>query len=152
VITEPFVIMVPSDHRLAGHDTVDLREILGETFIIPSKTAPTSRAVIEDYLKRSGLAIVPAHEVDNITHAVSMIASTGAVALLPAYPNNLLPWSVTSRPLDGEAPTIDLVLGYSKANTSPILKLFVSRIDELTAGISSKARRKSGPGSAIAPR
>jgi CBS domain-containing protein len=36
--------------------------------------------------------------VDNITHAVSMIASTGAVALLPAYPNNLLPWSVTSRP------------------------------------------------------
>ena len=34
--------------------------------------------------------------------AVSMIASTGAVALLPAYPNNLLPWSVTSRPLKGE--------------------------------------------------
>jgi LysR family transcriptional regulator, hca operon transcriptional activator len=41
-----------------------------ETFIIPSKTAPTSRAVIEDYLKRSGLDIIPAHEVDNITHAV----------------------------------------------------------------------------------
>jgi LysR family transcriptional regulator, hca operon transcriptional activator len=151
VTTEPFVVMVPSDHRLAGHDAVDLREIVGETFIIPSKTAPTSRAVIEDYLKRSGLAIVPAHEVDNITHAVSIIASTGAVALLPAYPNNLLPWSVTSRPLEGEAPTIDLVLGYSKANTSPILKLFVSRIDELTAGVSSKARRKSGPGSAAAP-
>jgi LysR family transcriptional regulator, hca operon transcriptional activator len=35
-------------------------------------------------LKRSGLAIVPAHEVDNITHAMSMIASTGAVALLNA--------------------------------------------------------------------
>jgi len=49
--------------------------------------------VIEDYLKRSGLDIVPDHEVDNITHAVSMIASTGAVALLPAYPSNLLPWS-----------------------------------------------------------
>jgi hypothetical protein len=37
-----------------------------------------------------------------------MIASTGAVALLPAYPNNLLPWSVTSRPLKGEPPTVDL--------------------------------------------
>ena len=52
VTTEPFVIMVPSDHRLAGYDAVDLREIVGETFIIPSKTAPTSRAVIEDYLKQ----------------------------------------------------------------------------------------------------
>src|ERR1700687_3787866 len=152
VITEPFVVVLPSDHRLALHDAVELREIVGETFIIPSKTAPTSRAVIEDYLKRSGLDIIPDHEGDNITHAASVIASSGAVALLPAYPSNLLPWSVTSRPLQGEAPTIDLVVGYSKANTSPILKLFLSRIDELNARISSKAHRTSGPGSAAAKR
>ena len=44
---------------------------------------------------------------------------------------HLLPWSVFSRPLEGEAPTIDLAVGYSKANTSPILKLFLSRIDQL---------------------
>jgi hypothetical protein len=62
-----------------------------------------------------------------------MIASTGAVALLPAYPNNLLPWSVTSRPLKGEPPTVDLVVGYHKANTSPILRTFLSRMDDLTA-------------------
>ena len=141
VTTEPFVVMVPSDHRLAGHDAVDLREIVGETFIIPSKTAPTSRAVIENYLKRSGLAIVPAHEVDNITHAVSMIASTGAVALLPAYPNNLLPSFVTSRPIRGDAPTIDLVVGYNKANRSPILKLFLSRVEDMSAQMSGKGRK-----------
>jgi LysR family hca operon transcriptional activator len=141
VIAEPFVVIFPSDHRLAVHDAVELREIVGETFIIPSKTAPTSRAVIENYLKRSGLDIIPDHEVDNITHAVSMIASIGAVALLPAYPNNLLPWSVTSRPIRGDAPTIDLVVGYNKANKSPILKTFLSRIDDLTTRTSSKARR-----------
>jgi LysR family hca operon transcriptional activator len=133
VITEPFLVVFPSDHRLAAHDAIELREIVGETFLIPSKTAPTSRLVIEDYLKRSGLDIIPDHEVDNITHAVSMIASTGAVALLPAYPNNLLPWSVTSRPLKGEPPTVDLVVGYHKANTSPILRTFLSRIDDLTS-------------------
>src|SRR4051794_5578424 len=141
VITEPFVVVLPSDHRLAGHDAVELREIVGETFIIPSKTAPTSRAVIEDYLKRSGLDIVPAHEVDNITHAMSMIASTGAVALLPAYPSNLLPWSVTSRPIRGDAPTIDLVVGYNKANRSPILKLFLSRVEDMSAQMSGKGRK-----------
>jgi len=37
-----------------------------------------------------------------------------------------LPWSVISRPLDGDVPTIDLVIGYSNSNTSPILKLFLS--------------------------
>jgi LysR family hca operon transcriptional activator len=143
VITEPFVVIFPSDHRLAVRDTVELREIVGETFIIPSKTAPASRVVIEDYLKRSGLDIIPDHEVDNITHAVSMIASTGAVALLPAYPSNLLPWSVTSRPLEGEAPTIDLVVGYNKANRSPILKLFLLKVDDLSAQTSSKGRMAS---------
>jgi LysR family hca operon transcriptional activator len=138
VITEPFVVIMPSGHRLTVHDAVDLREIVGETFIIPSKTAPTSRVVIENYLKRSGLDITPDHEVDNITHAVSVIASTGAVALLPFYPNNLLPSSVVSRPLKGEAPTIDLVIGYHKANTSPTLKLLLSRVDELIARVLKK--------------
>ena len=85
MITEPFVVVFPSDHRLTAHDAIELREIVGETFLIPSKTAPTSGLVIEDYLKRSGLDIIPDLEVDNITHAVSMIASTGAMALLPAY-------------------------------------------------------------------
>jgi LysR family hca operon transcriptional activator len=131
VTAEPFVVMFPSDHRLAAHDAVELREIVGETFVIPSKTAPTSRAVIEDYLERSGLDIIPDHEVDNITHAVSIIASTGGVALLPAYAKNFLPRSVTSRPLKGKAPTVDLVVGYHKANRSPILRLFLSRVDQL---------------------
>jgi hypothetical protein len=40
---------------------------------------------------------------------------------------------VVSRPLEGEAPTIDLAVGYSKANSSPILKLFLSRLEELRA-------------------
>ena len=50
---------------------------------------------------------------------------------MPAYARNLLPSSVVSRPLEGEAPTIDLAVGYTKANTSPILKLFLSRVDAL---------------------
>jgi LysR family transcriptional regulator, hca operon transcriptional activator len=152
VIAEPFIVVFPSNHRLAAHEAIELREIVDETFLIPSKTAPISRLVVEEYLKRSGLDIVPDHEVDNITHAVSMIASTGAVALLPAYPNNLLPWSVTSRPLKGEPPTVDLVVGYHKANASPILRTFLSRIDDLTTRISSTVRRMIEPGAAASPR
>jgi LysR family transcriptional regulator, hca operon transcriptional activator len=62
-----------------------------------------------------------------------MVASTGGVMLLPAYARSFLPSSVTSRPLRGSAPTIDLVVRYDKANTSPILKLFLSRLDEIAA-------------------
>jgi LysR family hca operon transcriptional activator len=89
------------------------------------------RAVSEDYLRRSGLDIKLDHGVDNMAMAMSLVASTHGLALMPAYAKNLLPGSVVSRPLEGEAPTIDVAVGYSKSNTSPILKLFLSRLDEL---------------------
>jgi LysR family transcriptional regulator, hca operon transcriptional activator len=88
-------------------------------------------AVTEDYLRRSGLDIKLDHGVDNMAMAMSLVASTRGLALMPAYAKNLLPSSVVSRPLEGEAPTIDVAVGYSKSNTSPILKLFLSRLDEL---------------------
>jgi LysR family hca operon transcriptional activator len=50
---------------------------------------------------------------------------------MPEYANNLLPWSVVSRPLEGEAPTVDLVIGYSRSNASPTLAFFLTRVDEL---------------------
>jgi LysR family transcriptional regulator, hca operon transcriptional activator len=62
-----------------------------------------------------------------------MVASTGGVMLLPAYARSFLPSSVTSRSLRGNAPTIDLVVGYNKANRSPILELFLSKLDEIVA-------------------
>jgi len=152
VTKEPLVAVLPSDHRLAACDVIDPHDIVGETFVSVSNTAPALRVVINDYLERSNLGIRPDHEVDNLAMAMSLIASTRGVALLPAYAQNFMPWSVTSRPLKGEAPTIDLVVGYHKANTSPILRMFLSRIDDLAAQISSKAGRKSGPGLAAAPR
>lgn len=104
-----------------------------------SDTAPVLRTVIDNYLKRSGLNIVPVHEVDHLAMAMSLIASTGGVALLPAYAENFLPRSVTSRPLQGDGTTIDLVVGYNKENSSPVLKLLLSRLDELVASVSRRA-------------
>ena len=91
--------------------------------------------VTEDYLRRSGLGIKLDHCVDNMAMAMSLVASTRGLALMPAYAENLLPQSVVSRPLEGEAPTIEVAVGYSKSNTSPILKMFLSRIDDLTTRI-----------------
>jgi LysR family hca operon transcriptional activator len=36
-------------------------------------------------------------------------------------------------------PTIALAVGYSKANTSPTLKLFLSRVDEMVARVARRA-------------
>ena len=72
---------------------------MGETFINVSGTAPSLRVVIDDYLQREGITIKTHHEVDNLAMAMSLVASTRGW-LLPAYAQNLLPWSVVSRPLE----------------------------------------------------
>ncbi|HEY1944456.1 MAG TPA: LysR family transcriptional regulator [Roseiarcus sp.] len=133
VTTEPLLVVMPSDHPLAARESVAVADLDGETFLGMSDTAPTLQAVIEDYLKRSNVDLKPAHKIDNLGMAMSLVASTRGVTLLPAYAKNFLPWSVTSRPLAGETPTIDLVVGFNKTNTSTTLKLFLSRLDALIA-------------------
>jgi LysR family hca operon transcriptional activator len=47
---------------------------------------------------------------------------------------------VVSRPIRGKTPAIDLVVGYHKANASPILKLFLSKIYKLIKRVAQAAR------------
>jgi LysR family transcriptional regulator, hca operon transcriptional activator len=130
---EPLIVLMPGDHRLTARNAVRPEDLLGEIFIGGSNKAAVLRAVTDAYLRRSGLDIKLDHGVDNMAMAMSLVASTRGLALMPAYAKNLLPESVVSRPLDGETPTIDVAVGYSKSNTSPVLKLFLSRLDRLTA-------------------
>ena len=141
---EPLVAILPSDHRLAKHEAVDPHGLGGETYIGVSEVPRVLRSIIADYFKRCTIEIVPSLEVDNYAMAISLAASTRGVALLPASARNFLPRSIVSRPLKGEAPTIDLAVGYHRGNTSPILKSFLSRMDELIAAKSGKAARLSG--------
>jgi LysR family hca operon transcriptional activator len=130
---EPLIVLMPSDHRLTVRSSVSPQALVGEIFIGGSNKAGVLRAVTEDYLRRSGIDIKLDHGVDNMAMAISLVASTRGVALMPNYAKNLLPPSVVSRPLEGETPTIDIAVGYSKSNTSPVLARFVARLDELGA-------------------
>jgi LysR family transcriptional regulator, hca operon transcriptional activator len=140
VAKEPLVVILPSDHPLAKHKAIDPRDLVGETFIGISEIPRVLRTVVNAFLKRTGIELTPHLEIDNFAMAISLVASTRGVALLPASADNFLTWSVVSRPLKGETPTIDLVIGYHRANTSPILQTFLSRVDDLTARVSSNTR------------
>src|SRR6478672_7424951 len=141
VAKEPLVVILPSDHPLAEHKAIDPHDLVGETYIGISEIPRVLHAVINAYLKRTGIELTPHLEIDNFAMAISLVASTRGVALLPASAENFLTWSVVCRPLKGEAPIIDLVIGYHRANTSPILRTFLSRIDDITARMSSKRDR-----------
>jgi LysR family transcriptional regulator, hca operon transcriptional activator len=131
LITEPLIVVLPSNHRLASHDAIRPLDFVGETFIGMADQAPVLRSLTEDYFRRSGIDVRPAHRVEYLSMAMSLVASTHGLALLPGFARNFLTSSVISRPLAGEPPSIDLVLGHHKASNSPLLRLFLSRTEEM---------------------
>ena len=129
---DPLIVLMPHNHALAARSSIRPQDIAGEIFIGTSATrAPTLRTAIDEYAKRTGIALKPKHQAENIAMAISLVASTGGVSLLPLYAQNLLPKTVVSRPIQGAPPMVDLVVGYNEANTSPLLKFLLSKVDAL---------------------
>jgi LysR family hca operon transcriptional activator len=136
VRTDPLIFVFPNDHRLASQETVAPEDVADEIFLLSSNTAPAVRRVVLEYFARAGVDLKPGHEVHNVVHAISMIASTHAVMMLPAYTKRYLPESITTRPAQGHVPTLELIVAYSKANNSPILKLLLSSVGKLGGALS----------------
>jgi len=141
LVREPLIVILPSDHRLASRKAIGLKDLARETFIGMADQAPVLRSIIEDYIRRSGVDLQPTHRVEYLSMAMSLVASTRGVALLPDFARNFLTRSVVSLPLAGEAPSIDLVLGYHKANNSPLLKTFLSRVDDMISHVAMSSRK-----------
>jgi LysR family hca operon transcriptional activator len=139
---DPVVVVMLRDHVLAARSSIRPQDLAGQAYIGVSATrAPTLRAAIADYFSRTGLALKPDHQAENLAMAVSLVASTGGLALLPIYAQNLLPKIIVSRPLQGVAPMVDLVFGYNEANRSPLLKFLVSKVNEIKFQVAQHAGR-----------
>jgi LysR family hca operon transcriptional activator len=140
--SEPLMVVLPSDHRLASREAIDLTDLANDPFIGFTDVPHVLRQIVRTYMQGRGLDLEPVHRIDNFAMGVSLVASTRGFAVLPAYAANFLPWSVVSRPLEGPAPTIDLMLGYRRANSSPVLRSLLRRLDDLLGpeGASQKTK------------
>jgi LysR family hca operon transcriptional activator len=136
---EPLVVILPANHRLAASKKISPKELARESFIAGStRLAPVLKATVKDYAERAGVTLNQKYDAENVSGGMSLIASTQSVTLLPAYVTNMLTPSVVARPLTGAPPTIDLMMGWNKSNTSPVLKRFLSRSDEMVAAVQKR--------------
>jgi LysR family hca operon transcriptional activator len=148
VLREPLVAILPRDHRLAAGGSIDPRDLRTEPFIGISAVPRILRGVVYGYLEQSGVSLTPHLEIDNFAMAISLVGSTAGVALLPASIGRYLPPSIVSRALVGRQPEIDLVVAFHRANTSPVLAKFLSRLGDLSAQISAGAVLDAAPAAA----
>ena len=133
IAKEPIVVILPSNHPLAAEKAINPKSLEHETLIGFSDFAIVLREVVEGYLRDNGVRLSPTYRVENFATVLSLVASLRGVALMPAYVETLLPWSVVSRPLKGAPLTIDLAVGYRSDNPSPVLKTFVANLEQIKA-------------------
>lgn len=133
VLSEPVVAILNADHPLAARASVDPRDLMEETFIGISPVPRILREVVYGYLERSGVSVAPRFEIDNFAMAITLVQANDGIALLPASIQAYLPPTMICRPLSGEQPKIDLMLGFRAGNGSPVLSKFLARTEELAA-------------------
>jgi LysR family hca operon transcriptional activator len=136
---EPLIAVLPADHRLASRKRIRPQDLVREIYVSSARTSPVLHAVIQDYASKVGIVLKAKYEGENISSAMSLVASTGGVTLVPLYAQNMLAPNVVARALEGHPPTVDLTLGYNQANSSPLLCRLLSRADELVANVQNQS-------------
>ncbi|WP_284420179.1 MULTISPECIES: LysR family transcriptional regulator [unclassified Bradyrhizobium] len=136
---EPLIVVLPADHRLASRKRIRPQDLVREVYVSSARTSPILHAVIQDYASKVGIVLKAKYEGENISSAMSLVASTGGVTLVPLYAQNMLAPNVVARALEGYPPTVDLALGYNRANSSPLVCRLLSRADELVANVQNQS-------------
>jgi LysR family transcriptional regulator, hca operon transcriptional activator len=132
LIDEPLIVLMRADHRLTARDTISAEDIVGEQLVgVPHDKSPALRSVTDAYATKIGIDLTPDHYVDNLSMAMSLVASTRGIALMPLYARNLLLPTVVSRPLAGVRQRLTCRSATTKPTRRRFLKTIVSRICDL---------------------
>jgi len=128
-------VILPARHRLARHKSIRPEDICHEEFISTARASPVLKSVLEQYAAKIGIRLRQTYDAETLSGGMSLVASTGGFTIVPVYVQNSLLPSVVARALHEEPPTIDLVMGYNRSNTAPLLKKFLLRAEELAKGV-----------------
>lgn len=128
---EPWLVALPSAHRMTASARVPLRSLEGQPFILfPRELAAGLYDQIIAMCQRAGFSpkIVQEAQMQTI---VSLVAAGIGIALVPASLENLRRQGVSYRPLKGATPKVQLAVVWRKDDTSPVLRSFLSVVREV---------------------
>ena len=133
VATEPRLVAMPAQHRLAGHATVDIADLLDEPFIAP----PTTSGKLRDFWLASDARLGrPARigaEVASTEETVEALTAGLGVCLVAAGNVPIVAREgILTRPVTGVAPS-HLVLAWRAGDDRPLLRHLRTSFDQVLA-------------------
>jgi len=131
VLTEPLVVVLPSGHPLAKQERIAPAQLSGEPFISTHpQFSGQVHSVVEAYCEAHGIERKVAQVATNILLNLNLVGMGLGYALLPAYVSSLTSSAICTRPLEGEPPTIDLLMVSRKEPHAAELEALIELVRE----------------------
>lgn len=104
VLTDPFRVIVPRDHRLAGRRSIALADLAEDPWVATASTRCNAQAVVVSAC--SGVGVTPrfAIEAEEFATAVGFVGAGLGVTLVPLLALGAVPDTVRVRPVRGPEP------------------------------------------------
>lgn len=135
IATEPVVVALPEDHRLAGRAEVGLAELVEEPFVLLARReAPGLHESLAQAMADAGGVPRVVQEAREMQTVVGLVAAGLGVSLVPASVGADEHHGVAYRPVAGSAPTVELALAWRPEDRSPVLAAFLATARGATAG------------------
>lgn len=121
-------VALPRDHYLARHESVELRALSDETFVMASRNVSP---VYFDYLigtcKANGFSPRIVHQVRSVSSQVAFVSCGQGIALVPASMGKLVPENVLIRPLEPRVDIVTTAMAWHGDRVNPLVEAMIEK-------------------------
>jgi len=123
---EPMLIALPTEHRLAKHETLRLVELAKEPFVLyPPALGLSLHHEIVSACRRCGFEPIAAQAAPQIVSVINLVAAELGVSIVPASATQIKVKGVVYRPIEGIAPVAKLGLATRRSGHSAAIENFL---------------------------
>src|SRR5580658_3799335 len=124
---DPFVLVVPSSHKLAKRKRVRLREVAGQDFVMYERTyAPGFHDLMLGILRDAGIVPNISQTAGEIPMLISLVASGMGITIMPASAVRHYVASVVACEILDRIPTVEIGMAVSKRFRTAVVDNFRS--------------------------
>jgi DNA-binding transcriptional LysR family regulator len=123
---ERVVVAIPARHDLARSNSIPLRRLANEQFIMfPRSCAPVLFDDIIQFCRRGGFSLKIVQEAAQSQTIISLVSAGIGLAIIPESIQGLRRAGVTYRPFRERSPSVETLIAYKKDRPSLTVKKFV---------------------------
>jgi DNA-binding transcriptional LysR family regulator len=124
---EPFVLVVPSSHKLAKRKRVRLREVAGENFVMYERTwAPGFHDLMFGILRDAGIVPNVTQTVGEVPTLISLVHSRMGITITPLSVVKHSFASVVACNIVDRIPMSEIGMAFRKGTRAPVVDNFRS--------------------------